>query len=110
MKSFKDFFNRGQQLELGDRKQVKGDDLLDQEITVTDYSFMHGAHGDTAVVLYKENPDGFFFAPSILTQMLHDVDADDELKKMLHDSGMKIKIYKKSSKDGSRTYKAVDVL
>ena len=108
--NFKNFAKQGEYLELGDRKQIKTDDVMEKQMTVTAYSLFKGKHGDTAIVIVKEYPESFLFAPSVLTDMLKQVDADDEAREALKNEGMKIILHDRENKDGSRHYKAVEIL
>ena len=108
--NFKNFAKQGEHLELGDRMQIKTDDIMEKELTITGYSLFKGKHGDTAIVIVKEYPKGFLFAPSVLTDMLKQVDANTEAREALKTEGMQIMLHNRENKDGSRHYKAVEIL
>ena len=108
--NFKKFAKQGEHLELGDRVQIKTDDVMDIELTITGYSLFMGKHGDTAIVIVKEYPNGFLFAPSVLTNILKQVDLDTEAHEALKNEGMKIMLHDRENNDGSRHYKAVIML
>lgn len=57
--------------------------MADKPCHIDDFAFLKGDDGDYAVVSLMEAPTMFFFANSIITDMLHHVDDDnmrDELK------------------------------
>ena len=50
------------------------------------------------------------FASSVLTDRLKQVDANAEAREALKSEGMKIILHDRENKDGSKHYKAVEVL
>ena len=69
MSSFSEFFNHSNTLEIGERKQRKTADVIEKDLTVEDYSVCYGAHGKTGIVLFKEDPDGFYFSGNSYTHV-----------------------------------------
>ena len=108
--SFKDKYNRGINLDLGNRSQVSTDMILDKELTITDFSMAKTKNGECAIVIFQEMPDNFYFAGTVLTGILKDISKDDFDMRELRKNGMKIKLFKSENKDKTRTYVNVDIL
>ena len=99
MSSFSQFMSSGTSLDLEGREQIKTKDLLDIRVTVEDYSLIKGAHGKTAIVVFKEMPNGFYFAGKALTGILSEIETagkHEDLKK----EGMKIILYTSKRRNG----------
>lgn len=99
MSSFSQFMSSGTSLDLEGREQIKTKDLLDIKVTVEDYSLIKGAHGKTAIVVFKEMPDGFYFSGTALTGILSEIETagkHEDLKK----EGMQIILYTSKTKKG----------
>ena len=80
---FSKFSNKGIPF-MDDRRKCDMHDLLGEELHVSDFGFINGQAGDYAVVAFKEHPEEFYFGGKVLTDILHQVDADgmrDELTK-----------------------------
>ena len=108
MKSWNELFSQSQFVDVSGKEQVSIEDVLAQvkkkPITITDYSFATTSNGETAFVLYKEAPNNFFFAPTVLTNMLKQIDANEEAKNFFKEHGLKVTIVKTKNKKGNRTY------
>lgn len=99
-------FKKSSFIDLSGKTQVSIKDLIavTPEITITDFSFAKTSNGDTAIVTYAENENNFFFAPTVLTTMLHTInDNADALEKFKTD-GLRVTISETTNKKGNRTY------
>lgn len=93
-------------IDLSGKEQVSIADVMNDyhKVTITDYSFCTTSNGETAIVLFKESPKNFFFAPTVLTNMLKAIDANDDAKQKFNDEGLTVEIAQTKSKKGNRTY------
>lgn len=82
-------------------------ELLNQEITITDFAFLNGADGKYAVFTIKEDDNSFYFSSSVLTSRFIDIEHEG-LKEEVQRDGLKIILKEKKSKDTGRTYIAVE--
>lgn len=101
-----EMFKKSSFIDLSGKTQVSIKDLIavTPEITITDFSFAKTSNGDTAIVTYAENENNFFFAPTVLTTMLHTInDNTDALEKFKTD-GLRVTISETTNKKGNRTY------
>ena len=106
MSSFSEFFNHSNTLELGDREQRKTADVVEKDLTVEDYSIFDGSHGKTGIVLFKEDPDGFYFSGKVLTDLLNNIDEKGKHEDVVKE-GLKIHLYMQKNKKGNAEYVAV---
>lgn len=108
MKSWTEIFSQAQFTDVSGKEQVSIEDVLSQvkkkPITIIDYSFVTTSNGETAFILYKESPNNFFFAPTVLTNMLKQIDANADAKEFFKKNGLKVTITKTKNKKGNRTY------
>lgn len=101
-----ELFAKSQSIDVSGKNQMSVEDVLTDygTITITDYSFCKTSNGDTAFVLFKESPDSFFFAPTVLTNMLTVIDSMPEAKEELITNGFSVTISKSKNKKGNRSY------
>lgn len=106
MKSWSELFSQSQFVDVSGKEQVSIEDVLHdyETIKITDYSFATTSNGETAFVLFKESPNNFFFAPTVLTNMLKQIDADQNAKEFFKENGLVVTISKNKNKKGNRTY------
>ena len=52
-------------------------DLVDEPIHIIDFGFIKGDNGDFAVFQTKENEGVFFFAPTVISENLREIEADN---------------------------------
>lgn len=58
------------------REKGKLRDMTDRVLHIADFGFIDGDHGNFAVVLFAEDDARFYFANSIITEMLEEVERD----------------------------------
>ena len=109
MNKFTDYLkNKHSRLEIMKGKE-KGDvqDLLDKEIHINNFDFLNGDDGEYAVFTIVEDDKQFYFASSVLTNELKDIE-NDGMKDDAIEETIAIKLYERKSKNGKRTYIAVE--
>lgn len=106
MSSFTSLFNQSNTIDLTGRTQVKKEELLEKKLTIIDYSCYNGKSGRTAIVIFKELPDKFYFASKILTELLDSVTENNKKDELVKD-GMNIILHETPNKDNSRRYISV---
>lgn len=75
-------FNRGGIPFMEGADKASFDEILDVELHIADYGFIKGDEGEYACIQIAEKPGKFYFANSIITEMLKEVERDghkDEL-------------------------------
>lgn len=72
-------------------------DIATRLVHINDYGYIHGEGGDFAVIQLAETPGKFYFANSVITDMLKQVDAGD-MKGELPNQGIVFKL--RTSKKG----------
>ena len=83
--------------------------LLEKEVTIDNFDFLHGEDGEYVVFTIKEDKKSFYFGSTILTEELKDLENagyKDEIIK----EGLKIKLTERKSKNSSRKYIAVEFI
>ena len=108
--TFNELKNKGHRVNTDGKTIIKNEELIDKELTITDYRCFDGKNGRTAIVLYKELPDKYGFAPKIMVELLDTISNDDKAAESFHKDGIKIKFLQKTSKDGKRHYYSVETL
>lgn len=109
MSKFTDYLkNKHSRLEIMEGKE-KADvqDLLDKVIHIDNFDFLTGDDGEYAVFTVKETEGLFYFASSVLTQELKDIENDGMKEDALSET-IAVKLYERKSKNGKRTYIAVE--
>ena len=101
-----EMFKKSKTVNVADKEQVSVEDVRNDygTITITDFSFCTTSNGDTAFVLFKESPKSFFFAPTVLTNMLHMIDENAEAREKFDKEGITMEISTTKNKKGNRTY------
>lgn len=99
-------FSKSKSVDVSGKSQVSISDVMNDynRITITDFSFCTTSNGDTAFVLFKESPESFFFAPSVLTNMLHAINDNDDARAKFESEGFTVEISTSQNKKGNRTY------
>ena len=86
---------KGNHIDISEMEQLKTVDLIGIPIlTMTNCELITTKNGPTAIVIFKEYKNSFYFAGKALTGLC--ADAYDEMIK----DGVKIQLYKKESQDG----------
>lgn len=101
-----EMFAKSSFIDLSGKEQISIKDLIAKNpvITITDFSFAKTSNGDTAIVTYKENENNFFFAPTVLTTMLHAISDNAEAREKFKSEGLEVTITETKNKKGNRTY------
>ena len=101
-----EMFKKSKTVNVADKEQVSVEDVRNDygKITITDFSFCTTSNGDTAFVLFKESPKSFFFAPTVLTNMLHMIDENPDAREKFDKEGITMEISTTKNKKGNRTY------
>jgi hypothetical protein len=100
-------FNAGKGITFMDTcEKAQITELFDKVVHITDYGYIKGDTGEYAVLTVEETPGKFYFANSIVTDMLHEVD-EQGLKGEIKDAP--IKFVKRVSKRG-RNYVGYEFL
>lgn len=100
-----EMFKKSQFIDLSGLNQISVKDVMVHgTIHITGYSFCTTSNGETAIVLCDEIPDSFFFAPTVLTNMLKQIDNNADAKNKFDAEGIKVQISESKNKKGNRTY------
>lgn len=104
--NWSDMFAKSNTIDVSGKDQVSVEDVMNDygRIHITDFSFCTTSNGDTAFVLFAESPDSFFFAPTVLTNMLHTINDNDEARAKFDVEGITLEISTSKNKKGNRTY------
>ena len=95
------------------KTKIDTDDLLGKEITVTAFDFIElkdksGELNEFAVICFKEDPEAFFFAGTVLTKICKawakefDGSAEEASAELASDGGVVIKMTAGKTKNGRR--------
>ena len=107
MSNFSQFFNSKATIDIEGKQQLKTQDLLGKKITINDYSLCTLSHGDTAIVLFKEYPDGFWFASKTVTDLLTSIENAGKHGELVFE-GMEVILREKANKQGTSKYITVE--
>lgn len=101
-------FESGKGIEFMDHR-AKGDiqSLLGRELHVDDFGFINGTHGKYVAVIFKEEPEFFYFGGIVLTDILTKVDADNQKEALREQT---IRLGMKKSRNGRNTYMTVEFI
>ena len=100
-----EMFKKSQFIDLSGLNQISVKDAQALgKIHITGYSFCTTSNGETAIVIFDEKPDCFFFAPTVLTNMLKQIDGNADAKKFFDEKGITVEISESKNKKGNRTY------
>lgn len=99
-------FAKSKSVDVSGKTQISVEDVKNDYgvITITDFSFCTTSNGDTAFVLFAESPKDFFFAPTVLTNMLHMIDNNPDAREKFDNEGITLEISTTKNKKGNRTY------
>ena len=107
MSNFSQFFNTQPTIDIEGKTQLKTPDLLGKKITINDYSLCTLSHGDTAIVIFKEYPDGFWFASKTVTDLLTSIENAGQHEALVND-GLAVILGEKENKKGTSKYITVE--
>lgn len=101
-----EMFAKSSFIDLSNKEQVSIKDLIIDYpvIKITDFSFAKTSNGDTAIVIFEEDNKSFFFAPSVLTTMLHAINDKPEALAKFKEEGLTVSISETTNRKGNRTY------
>ena len=102
-------FQKNSTIDLEGKTQLKNDEILDNELTINDFSFARTRNGETSVILFKETPDKFLFGGTVITNLLKDINDDPEAVKSLKEEGMRVRFFNSTSRSG-KDYVNVEIL
>lgn len=89
----------------------KGDQILNEELTIIDYGFLTGEDGEFIVYITREHEDLFFFGGSVMTEKFKELEtvfSEEEMAELM-EMGVTIKLVEKKSKN-KRKYVAVELI
>lgn len=89
----------------------KGDQILNEELTIIDYGFLTGEDGEFIVYITREHDDLFFFGGSVMTEKFKELEtvfSEEEMSELM-EMGITIKLVEKKSKN-KRKYVAVELI
>ena len=106
MNSWSEMFEKSKSIDVSGKSQVSVEDVMNDygTIKIVDFSFCTTSNGDTAFVIFEESPNDFFFAPTVLTNMLHMINDNDDARAKFDAEGITLKISTTKNKKGNRTY------
>lgn len=108
MSNFSQFFNSKTTIDIEGKQQLKSKDLIGKKLTITDYNLCKLKHGDTAIVTFKEYPDGFWFSSQTVTDLLTSIEHAGQHEALVTDGGLAIKLGERENKQGTSTYITVE--
>ena len=97
--------NKGDLIDLTDDNPL----FKDQAVTVNDYDIIFDATRQTSYSVFtvREAPDNFYFGGPIITELFNLLDTK-ALKDQVHETGLKVKVLRKLSKN-KRFYYTMEV-
>lgn len=106
MNSWSEMFEKSKSIDVSGKSQVSVEDVMNDygTIKIVDFSFCTTSNGDTAFVIFEESPNDFFFAPTVLTNMLHMINDNDDARAKFDAEGITVTISTTKNKKGNRTY------
>jgi len=107
MSNFSQFFNTQPTIDIEGKTHLKTPDLLGKKLTINEYSLCKASHGDTAIVIFNEYPDGFWFASKTVTDLLTSIENAGKHKDLAAE-GMAIILGEKENKTGTSKYITVE--
>ena len=107
MSNFSQFFNTQPTIDIEGKTHLKTPDLLGKKLTINEYSLCKASHGDTAIVTFKEYPDGFWFASKTVTDLLTSIENAGKHGELVF-AGMAIILGEKENKKGTSKYITVE--
>lgn len=82
----------------GDNKELEG-----KVVTITDYGFLNGSDGEYAAYIVKEIEDSFYFAGTVLTESLKQLDVEG-YRDAIKEEGLRIRLVEKRSNKGRKYF------
>lgn len=79
------------------REKLETDDVIDKELTVTDFDFAESNKGAFVVLIFKEFPNSFYFGGSVLTEFFSDFTEEDR-NELYESGGLVVKLKRVKSK------------
>ena len=107
MSNFSQFFNTPSKVDIDGKQQLKSADLFNQKLTITDYSLCKLSHGDTAIVIFKEYPNGFWFASKTVTDLLTSIEHAGQHDTLVKD-GLAVMLGERENKQETSKYITVE--
>jgi len=107
--NFKQFTESGEHIDLSKRTQIKTDELIGNVVTIKDYTFIKTKNGESAIVIFDEYSDKFWFANNVVCQVFHRID-NAGAKEQLQTEGMKVLFSKKKNKAGTKEYTNIEAV
>ena len=107
MSNFSQFFNTQPTIDIEGKTHLKTPDLLGKKLTINEYSLCKASHGDTAIVIFKEYPDGFWFASKTVTDLLTSIENAGQHEALVND-GLAVILGEKENKKGTSKYITVE--
>ena len=89
----------------------KGEQVLNEELTIIDYGFLTGEDGEFIVYITREHDKVFFFGGSVLTEKFKELEtvfSESEMAELM-EIGITIKLVEKKSKN-NRRYVSVELI
>lgn len=95
--------NSGKGIEfMNEREKGEMQDLLNKNLTITDYSFINGDDGEYVVFIVKEDESKFYFGGKVLTENMKSFTSDD--KEEIKRDGLPVIFEERKSKKTNRKY------
>ena len=91
---------------MNDREKGEVKTLLNEIVTVDNFGFMNDEDGDYVCFTIKEQPKKFFFGGMVLTDDMHQLEADG-YRDEIESDGLPIRMIEKKSKN-KKTYTKVE--
>lgn len=92
---------KGNHIDISEMEQLKTVDLIGIPIlTMMNCELITTKNGPTAIVIFKEYKNSFYFAGKALTGLCTDIINDQEAYDEMVKDGVKIQLYKEESKNG----------
>ena len=94
-----------QRVNIDGMEQLKTDQLIGKDVTLINCDVIKTKNGMCGIMIFKEFPNSFYFAGSVLTDLCIDITSDpdgaiDDLQK----DGLKLSIFKQKSEKSNREY------
>lgn len=78
------------------------DEIIDKNVTITNFAFLKNDEGDYAVFVVKEIPDSFYFGGLVITENLKKLE-EEGYKAEIEEKGLPVCVRVKKSKN-KKTY------
>lgn len=105
--SLKDFtkkLNEGNSIPFMEgRTKGELDELVEKNVTITNFAFLKNDEGDYAVFVVKEIPDSFYFGGLVITENLKKLE-EEGYKEEIEANGLPVCVKSKKSKNKKNYY------